>query len=42
VLATINILNDPEDFGSPYKSMQVVIFIDFWHSAAPNFAALMA
>ncbi len=28
--------------GSPYKSMQVVIFIDFWHSAAPNFAVLMA
>ena len=27
--------------GSPYKSMQVVIFIDFWHSATPNFAALM-
>jgi hypothetical protein len=32
---------DPR-LGSPYKSMQVAIFIDFWHSAAPNFAALMA
>jgi hypothetical protein len=28
--------------GSPYKSMQVVIFIDFCHSAAPTFAAFMA
>ena len=30
-----------ENTGNPYQSMQVAFISDFWHSAAPNFAALM-